>query len=100
MRPALTRLAEPSRRQSPRYHQTDPAVAPFRVERVRVGRRTASVLQLRRNLGREIGALPLDPLAQCEARKAFDADRRAHSFAGLLYDLRDLGLLIDDEDLL
>src|ERR1700720_3278883 len=110
MRPALTRLAELSRRQNSRYHQIDPTVAPLSVRRAsaflseeraeRKSRRTASVLQLRRNLGREIGALPLDPLAQCKTRKAFNADRRAYGFAGLLDDLRDLGLLIDDEDLL
>src|SRR5271155_5339680 len=63
-------------------------------------RRAASILQLRRNLSREIGALPLDTFAERETRKAGNPNRRARSFAGLLNHLRYLGLLIDDKYLL
>src|SRR5689334_19928428 len=49
-------------------------------------RATASVLQLRRYLGREIGPLALDALTEREACKACNADRRARAFTGLLDD--------------
>src|SRR5580700_8659868 len=110
MRPSLTRLAELSRWQGQdttkstrRLHLSQSGGAsafPRRKGPRKKLRRNASVFQLRRNLGREIRALPLNSLAQRETRKTFNANRRTRGFARLLDNLRNLGLLIDDEGLL
>src|SRR5215831_11078131 len=85
----------------PRIHQSCARVAPFGTHDVRRSAAASrSVLQLRRNLGCEIGRLPLDALAEGKADEALDSDRRPGSLAGLLNHFRDLGLLIDDKDLL
>src|SRR5215471_3078271 len=60
---------------------------------------SVSVAQLRCYLGGEIGRRALDALAEGEAGKTLDPNRRSGGLAGLLDDPRDLGLLVDYEDL-
>ena len=60
----------------------------------------SSALELGRHLGREIGAMPIDPLAEREAREAGHANRRTSCLRRLLDHQRYFALLVDDKNLL
>src|SRR5215472_2900335 len=60
----------------------------------------SSVLELGRHLGRKIGAMPVDPLAEREARKAADPNRSAGGLPRFLDHPRYLGFLIDNKNFL
>jgi len=59
-----------------------------------------SALKLSRNLGREIGAIAIDPFAKGKAHEARYPNRPTGCLRSLLDHQGYLGLLVDDKDLL